>query len=450
MGSDITYEYAGTATSPSQYHVTVRLFHDLGSVIDDPSVVLTCGRNGCGTAPAGSFTVSLLRTNQVTVSANCNSTPVDYALNTYDGLVQLPPASWTLSVDFQNRALGVVNVLNSQTQSIFIKTELNNTGGIVNSSPRFLVDRLMLLTGSQAQQHYSIGAFDSDGDSLVYRLVQPLANPSAAAACGAATTGAIAPHFQLSTATGELVTVGGATQQGRYALAARVDEYRRLNGSWQPIGSITRDMTYFVLAGTNQAPVFTRVALASAPGGQLLGQTVHVISGELLSLRLTAVDPDAGQTLTLIGSLPGTVPGLTLQDLGGGQAQLNWQVPATLAPGRYQLAVTALDNYCAAPAFAVATVPVLVTRQVLATQQRQLLARPPYPAPFSEEVRFQFNGAGLQPVIITDELGRTVARLTTAQDGSMVWRPAPSLPTGFYFARNRDGSQVARLSYCGH
>lgn len=450
LGSDITYEYAGTAVSPNQYHVTARLFRDLGSVVDDPVVVLTCGRNGCGTALAGSFTAPLTRISTEMVSANCNSTPVDYALNIYDGLVQLPPASWTLSIDFQNRAAGVVNVPNSQTQSIFIKTELNNTSGIVNSSPRFLIDRLILLTSSQTPQHYSIGAFDSEGDSLVYQLVQPLANPTVAATCGTATVGAIAPHFQVSAATGELVTVAGPVQQGRYALAARVNEYRRLNGSWQQIGSITRDMTYFVLAGTNQAPVFTRVALTSAPSGQLLGQTIRVNPGQLLSLLLTAVDPDIGQTLALISGLPGMVPGITFQDLGGGQAQLNWQVPATLAPGRYQLAVTALDNYCAAPAFTVATVPVLVMQQVLATQARRQLAQAPYPVPFSEEVRFQFTGLGSQPVSIADELGRVVALLTTAPDGSIVWRPAANLPAGLYFARNQSGTQGARLPYSGH
>lgn len=450
LGADIGYEYAGTAANPNQYHVTARLFRDISSAVMDPFVTLTCGRNSCDAAVAGSFTAILNRTSAVTVSATCNSTPVNYELSTYEGLVQLPPASWTLSTDLQNRAVGVVNVVNSQTQSVFIKTELNNTSGIVNSSPRFLVDRLILLTSSQAQQHYSIGAFDSEGDSLVYRLVQPIANPTVTNSCGTPTAGAIAPHFQVSAATGELTTVAGPTQQGRYALAARVDEYRRINGTWQPIGSVTRDMTYFVLAGTNQAPVFTRVALASAPSGQLLGQTIRVNPGQLLSLRLTAVDPDAGQALALLSGLPGTVPGATFQDLGGGQAQLNWQVPATLPPGRYQLAVTALDNYCAAPAFTVATVPVLVTQQVLATRTRQALAQPPFPVPFSEVVRFQFAGKGVQPVVITDALGRNVAQLATAPDGSVVWQPAAALPSGLYFARNLDGTQVARLQYSSH
>ena len=450
LGADITYEYVGTTANPNQYRVTARLFRDLSSVVTDPYLTLSCGRNGCSTTTLGGFTSVLPRTGTAMVSATCNSTSINYELSTYDGIVQLPPASWTLSIDMQNRANDVVNIANSYAQSIFVKAELNNTSGLINSSPRFLVDRLIQLTTSQAQQHYSIGAFDSDGDSLVYQLVQPLASPTPTASCGTPTTGAIAPHFQANAATGELVTVAGPTQQGRYALAGRVDEYRRRNGTWQLIGSITRDMTYFVLAGTNQVPVFTRVALASAPSGQLLGQTIRVNPGQLLSLRLTATDPDAGQTLALSSGLPGIVPGVTFQDLGGGQAQLNWQVPATLPPSRYQLAVTALDNYCVVPAFTVATVSVLVTQQVLGTRTRQPLAQQPFPMPFQDEVCFQFAGVGTQPVIIADEMGRTVAQLTSAIDGKVVWRPTSHLAAGFYFARNQAGSQVARLAYTGH
>ncbi|MBD2724297.1 hypothetical protein [Hymenobacter armeniacus] len=447
LGADITYEYAGTAASPDQYHVTVRLFRDLGSLVDDPYVTLNGGRNGCSATTLGGFTMMVPRSSRTRVSASCNSTPINYELSTYDALVQLAPASWTLSVEMPNRASGIANIINSLNQSVFVKTELNNSSGLVNSSPRFLVDRLIQLTTSLAPQHYSIGAFDSEGDSLVYRLVQPLANPTPAAPCGMLTSGAIAPHFQLDAATGELVTVGGPTQQGYYALAARVDEYRRVNGNWQQIGSITRDMAYFVFAGTNQAPVFTRVALDSAPGGQLLGQTIPANPGTTLALRLTATDPDAGQTLALSSSFPGVVQGATFQDLGGGQAQLNWQIPATLAPGRYLLAVTALDNYCAAPAFAVVTVPVLVTQRVLAARTRQELAQPPFPVPFREVVQFQFAGKGVQPVTISDALGRQVARLETAADGRVAWQPATALSAGLYFARNADGTQVARLQY---
>ena len=285
----------------------------------------------------------------------------------------------------------------------------------------------------------------------MYRLTPPQANPTAAAACGSPTVGAIAPHFALNAGTGELLTVAGPAQQGSYWLAAQVDEYRMLNGSWQQIGSIRRDVMYLVLLGANRLPVFTRVAPTGRPTEQLLGQTIRVNPGQTLALTLTATDPDAGQLLTLSSEVAAAVPGATFQDLGNGQSQLTWQVPATLPLGRYVLTAAATDNACPLPGASVLTLPVLVTQQALATHAtRRALAQPPFPAPFRDEVQFQLAGPGRQLVLIVDELGRTVAQLTTASDGRGVWRPSADVAAGLYLARSLSSSQVARLCYSGH
>ncbi|MBH8558161.1 hypothetical protein [Hymenobacter negativus] len=447
-GAELTYEYAGTAANPNQYYVTARLFQDLNSPVMDGQMELTCGKNGCAATLPGSFTTYLMRTGGVVAPRACANSEFPFQVTTLAGLVQLPPARWTLSINCTNRTDGVANIAQSMQMSTYVQALLDNTTGLTNSSPRFTTAQLLHLTSTQPQR-YSLSAFDSEGDSLAYQLVQPLANPTTAAPCAQLTVGAIAPHFQINATTGELLTVAGPTQQGFYALAARVDEYRRVGGAWQQIGSITRDMTYLVSVGTNQVPAFTRVALASNPSGQLLGQTIRVNPGQTLVLALTATDPDAGQTLTLGSTVPGIVPGTTFQDLGNGQGQLTWQVPATLPLGHYVLPVTANDNACPAPGFGVVTVPVLVTQQVLATRSRQALAQPPFPMPFQAEVRFQLTGQGRQTVLITDEMGRTVAQLASAADGSVVWRPATSVAAGLYLARNLSGTQVAHLSYNG-
>ena len=452
LGIDLTYEYAGTPASPNQYHVIIRQFRDPNSPVANQNVTLTCGKYECGTALPGSFTVFIARTSDVPVPPGCTSSTLfgRYAISTFETLVQLPPASWTLSASLENRSFGVVNVANSETLTSFVKAELDNTTGLVNSSPRFTTNRLIQLTSTQGQQYYSLSAFDPEGDSLVYQLVQPLANPTAAAPCGLPTVGAIAPHFQLNPVTGELLTWAGPAQIGRYALAARVDEYRQVGGTWRKIGSIMRDMTYTVGVGANQMPAFTRVAPTGRPTEQLLGQILRVNPGQTLSLTLTATDPDAGQLLALSSEVAATVPGATFQDLGNGQSRLTWPVPATQPLGRYALTATAMDNFCPTPGATVVTLPILVTRQVLATQKGRLaLVRLPYPTPFTEEVQFQLGGTGKQAVRITDELGRNVVQLLSAPDGTVVWRPAAGVQAGFYLARTLSGSQVARLSYSG-
>ena len=445
LGTELTYEYVGTPANPNQYHVVARLFRDLTSVVDDPMVTLTCGKNECGNTLPGSFTAILTRTSRAPVATGC-ATGISYELNTLEGLVQLAPAHWTLSINLSNRQVGVVNVTQSQNQTVYIKAELDNTNGLINSSPRFTTARIIQLT-STLPQRYSVSVFDSEGDSLVYQLVQPLS--AATSPCGVSTVGAIAPHFQLNAATGELQTVSGPIQQGLYAMAVQVNEYRRIGGAWQPIGSVMRDMNYLVSVGTNQPPVFTSVTRTGSSGTQLLGQPIRVSPGETLSLALTATDADAGQVLSLSSSMGGLVPGTGFQDLGGGQGLLTWQVPATQPLGRYGLTATAQDNACPVAGANVLTLPIIVAQRVLATRAGQQLAQAPFPMPFRDEVHFQLAGQGQQAVLIVDELGRTVAQLTTAADGSATWQPATGLPAGSYFARTAVGTQAARLSYLG-
>ncbi|MET4074836.1 hypothetical protein [Hymenobacter sp. UYCo722] len=453
LGGDLRYEYAGTAANPNQYHITAVLFGDNspGVPVVDNAIELSCGKNECGIMLSGSFTTMLSLTRREVVSTSCSGNgAITYLVNTLEGNVQLPPAQWTLSINGSNRSSDILNIAQAIAQTQYVKAELDNSTGLVNSSPRFNLDRLIQLSGVQSNQRYSLSAFDSEGDSLAYHLIQPLAAPSATSACGTPTVGALAPHFQLDAATGTLLTTNGPAQQGRYSLAARVDEYRQVGSRWQRIGSIARDMTYFLrLGASNQVPVFTRVALASAPTGQLLGQTIRVNPGQTLALTLTAADADAGQVLTLSSTAAGIVPGATFQNLGNGQGLLTWQVPTNQHSGRYFLAATASDDACPTAGTEVLTLQVQVTPQALATRQRQPLAQLPYPTPFQDEVQLRLAGPGHQLVTITDGLGRTVAQLQTAADGSLTWRPAPALTAGLYFARTPDGTQVARLSYAG-
>ncbi|GAA4026008.1 hypothetical protein GCM10022409_07520 [Hymenobacter glaciei] len=454
MGGDLRYEYAGTAANPNQYHVTAMLFLDNspGVTATQDQIMLSCGKNECGVTLPGSFTTMLVRTQQdIVSSSSCSGNAIRYSVSTLEGNVQLPPGQWTLSINGENRSGLILNMAQAITQSQYVQAELDNSTGLANSSPRFNLARLIQLSGVQSNQRYSLSAFDSEGDSLAYQLVQPLAGPSTNSACSTPIAGALAPHFQLDAATGTLLTLNGPTQQGRYCLAARVDEYRKIAGTWQRIGSITRDMTYFVqLGSSNQLPAFSRVALASAPTAQLLGQTIRVNPGQTLSLVLTAADADAGQALTLSSTAMGIVPGATFQSLGNGQALLTWQVPANQRPGRYFLTAAATDNACPIAGAEELTLAVQVTTQALATRQRLALAQLPYPTPFEREVQFRLANPGQQSVTITDGLGRVVAQLRTAADGSLTWRPAPALTNGLYFARTPDGTQVARLAYTGH
>jgi hypothetical protein len=449
LGGDISYKsIASTTAGVPRYHVTAILYRDPSNV-QQPTLQVVFSRNGCGSAATtGSFALVLPR-NQTNAlySLGCTTLFYSYEVYLYETDVDLPAGQWTISATEYNRAASIQNLTNSVATSFYITTYLDNTLAAQNASPRFLSTLLPYLCNGQAQR-YSFSAFDSDGDSLVYQFRQPEQStqtalpPASPYSCGVPIAGTLSPHFQLNTTTGALTANPAAVQQGRFAMAARVSEYRRINGSWQQIGYVTRDITYLAYGSLNQTPRFTALRLNGATTTQPLSQTIRVPPGQAVALALEAADPDAGQALRFESQAPGIIPGLSLQTTGATSAQLTWQVPATLPPGRYTATVAVLDNGCP-NASEEYTFSFLVSATALA-MRAAAAATDVYPIPFREQV--QFTTAPGQAVLVVDALGREVARLVSGPGGLVRWQPAASLPAGLYLARAAESGQpLARL-----
>ncbi len=448
LGGDISYTpIASTTAGVPRYHVVTHLFRDPTGVTQ-PTIQLACSRGGCNVSSPGSalLTVILSQTS-TTYALGCPGAPgYLYQVLLFETDVDLPVGEWTLSVGEVNRAANIVNVVNSVNTSFYISTYLNNTLG-QNSSPKFLSTLLPYLCNGAAQR-YSFSSFESDGDSLRYEFRQPeqmiMANSYSSSGCSTPAVATFSPHFQLNPATGALTTIATSSlQQGVYAMAARVSEYRRVNGSWQLIGYVTRDISYIVVGSANQTPRFTSLRLNGAATAQPLGQPIRVQPGQTVTLGLDAADPDAGQALRFESQAPGIIPGLSLQTTGATTALLTWQVPASLPPGRYTATVAVLDNGCP-NASEEYTFTFVVAPQLLAARSSHGIEAEAYPMPFREQVQFQTTTGG-QLVTIIDNLGRVVAHLTAAADGQVRWQPAPTLPAGLYVARAADGQPLARL-----
>jgi hypothetical protein len=441
LGGDISY--SPVATGSQRYHITVRLYRDVTGV-DQPNIILKCSRNSCEASAPGSFTRQLpLSERRPGTSLGCaNAGSYSYEILLYETEEDLPAGQWTLSVYAENRAPGIINMANSSAQTLFVSSFLDNAVVRQNSSPRFLSTLLPYLCGSNAQR-YSFSAFDAEGDSLTYSLLQPQGGTSAIYPCGVDIAGELAPYFKLDKATGGLTTQEGPVRAGRYTMAARVNEYRRVGGTWQLIGGVTRDVAYTAYYSDNKNPRFTGLVLGSAATSQPVEQLIQVKPGQTISLLLSAADPDAGQAITFSSQAPDVVPGLRLASVGSTQARLTWQVPADLPTGRYTATVAVVDNACPLHASEEQTLRFVVTNQVLATQPAQATTASAFPTPFREQV--QFRAAAGQAVEVVDALGRVVARLTGAPDGRVLWQPAASLPAGLYIARTTDGHPLARL-----
>jgi hypothetical protein len=439
LGGDISYSPVTTGTA--RYHITVRLYRDVTGV-DQPQTTLKCSRNGCETAATGSFTRQLqLSERRPGTSLGCYGS-YSYEILLYETEEDLPAGQWTLSVYAENRAPGILNMANSSAQTFYVSSFLDNAVVRQNSSPRFLSTLLPYLCGNSAQR-YSFSAFDAEGDSLTYSLVQPQGGSSYLNPCGADIAGELAPYFKLDKATGGLTTQEGPVRAGRYTMAARVNEYRRVGGTWQLVGGVTRDVSYAAYASTNKSPSFTGLTLGSAATPQPVEQLIQVKPGQSISLLLSAADPDAGQAITFSSQAPDVIPGLRVASVGTTQARLTWQVPTDLPLGRYTATVAVVDNACPLHASEEQTLRFMVTNQVLATQAAYATPAAAFPTPFREQV--QFRATAGQAVEVVDALGRVVARLTGTPDGRVLWQPAASLPAGLYIARAADGHLLARL-----
>ncbi|RZK98624.1 MAG: hypothetical protein EOO62_26170 [Hymenobacter sp.] len=141
------------------------------------------------------------------------------------------------------------------------------------------------------------------------------------------------------------------------------------------------------------------------------------------------------------------IPGFSLLTTGATTAQVTWQVPASLPPGRYTAAVAVLDNGCP-NASEDYTLTFVVAAQPLASVADHPAVTSAFPMPFREQV--QFTTAPNQAVVLVDALGRVVAHLTSQADGRVQWQPAAALPAGLYLARGADGRLLARLLRSGN
>ena len=475
MGGQISY----TSLGSNQYRVRIERYVDpVSQASTNLDLVLVCKKNNCTSSAAGSFTVPL--TISLVTPATCGG---GYQLQRVETTVTLPPAQWQLAIDETNRSAGISNLLNSDTRSTYLSATLDNTRGQADSAPQF-TDLELPAVPAQARSTYSFTAFDADGDSLSYQLVPAqfgpvsTSTPSVYACPGdvpyssyaagsfldpvtrqagsypAGTysvglplpsfrlvNGVAAPWVELDAATGSLQAA--PARLGRYAVAVRVNEYRRFSGGAAVlIGSVTREVTYFVQASTNNNPV-----LAVSQNGTIVpaGQLLHVLPGQQVRLSFAATDPDANQTLTLSSSVASLLPGASFQP-SGATAQFAWTAPTTSASGYYAFSVRAVDSGCPTRGLDTRAVVLhLTTTQPTATAPpRATTALPAYPLPFTHQVTLRLPSPGIQPVLITDALGRAVAHLRTQPDGSLTWQPA-HLTAGVYFARTTDGQQVARL-----
>ncbi len=262
---EITYTYVSGLT----YEITVITYTRTTAPADRPFLEISWGD---GTSS------ELIRTEKTNLGNDISRNVYAYKpevgsltnRHTYSS-----PGTYKISLEDPNRNFGVMNIPNSVNVPLYLETILtiNPLMGI-NNSPVLLNPPIDNGCANQIYIH-NPGAFDIDGDSLVYSLI------TCRGAEGLPIPGYVLPistdSIGIHPVTGDLLWVVPPIQ-GEFNIAILIEEYR--NGI--KIGSVTRDMQINIIGCTGQHP-----------------PVIHAISdtcveaGDTLIFDVVATDPDS-------------------------------------------------------------------------------------------------------------------------------------------------------------
>ncbi len=366
MGADLSYECIDPATNT--YKITLRFYRDCFGIDAPTSVTLNIGSASCGQSLTADITqepcppavgggtpceVSPLCPSAINQSTCNGGTYPGVQAFTYSAIVQLPAncPDWIISFDECCRNQAITNLLNPDSEDLYVEAHLNNSNGLCNSSPVFTTLPVPFICANQPFS-YNHGAVDADGDSLVYTLVTPLgAGGITIGYAGTFTptnpmTTSPANTFTFSNTTGQMFFTPNGTQVA--VVTVLVEEYR--NGVL--IGSTMRDIQFVVvnLPGcANPAPVFTGAIQSTVVNGIYINSfNVQVCPGNTLTFNTLGIEP-GGDSLFLESNIAQSIPAAqytsTYLSKDSIYSQLVW-TPTALDTGNNIFIVTVKNNNC--------------------------------------------------------------------------------------------------------
>jgi len=203
------------------------------------------------------------------------------------------PGSYTVRFNERNRNEGVRNMSNSVDTPFYVETTILIDPFLgLNNTPVFLVPPVDKAAVGVKFIH-NPGAYDPDGDSLSYELTIPkqsfqievnnYLSPIDPSFYLNFVNGNEAqdgiPTFGIDEMTGDLVWDAPGLD-GEYNVAFIVHEWRKVQGEWFRLGSVTRDMQIIVEESDNKRPEI------------LAPPDLCVEAGTLVEEIITGTDPD--------------------------------------------------------------------------------------------------------------------------------------------------------------
>lgn len=297
----------------------------------------------------GSDTISHLAGLCAGFNSQCvGGTYTGYEQYIYSVTVTLPFScnDWIVATHESSRNDAITNLADPGSYDLYVECHLDNTNNLCNNSPVFSGIPIAYSCVDQPFV-YNHGAFDPDGDLLVYTLVNPLdtlnypipySNVSFSPTYPLVTS---TGTFDFNSQTGQMSCIPAAVQIA--VISVRIDEYR--NG--MKIGSTQSDLEVLVNACTNNVPEIP-LGMENVTGATLLDpNTLLSYPGSALDFDLVGLDSDAGNILTMTTNLQTIIPDASLTTSGSNPitGHFTWNTSVTDS-GQYVFTVTITDDGC--------------------------------------------------------------------------------------------------------
>lgn len=344
-GADISYKWINGNT----YEIKLALYRDCSGIAAPASVTVNYKSVSCSynlnvilnkVSGTGTEITQPCPTSNTTCSNGSNPGVQKYD---YVGNVTLPAqcSDWTFnySICCRNCAITTLSYTPNNCSGVpatYVEATLNNLVAPNNSSPAFTNFPVTFFCIGQTF-HYNHGAYDIDGDSLVYSFINPrsASGTDVVFSSGYSATSPISstPPTTLGT-DGDIFITPTATEVG--VMAILVKEYR--NGIL--IGTVVRDMEVWTQTCSNNLPTATGI------NG---GNTYDIVAcpGQPLSFTINSADADASQNVSM--SWNNTIPGgiFTTSSASRPVGTFSWTPALSNARNQpYSFTVTVQDNNC--------------------------------------------------------------------------------------------------------
>ena len=352
MGVDVFYE----CTGPNTYLFTVDLYRDCNGVTPGGVTTLNfTSPSGCGAA----FNAALTLTNaggtevsQVCISqipqTNCNGGNLPGTeVWTYQGVVTFPNTctDWTYAWSLCCRNNQITNLTTPGNMNLYMDGLVNTN--VCNNSPTYTSMPTPYICQGQ-QFCYSLGASDSENDSLVFSMVQPLDDPAPGIPITYIAGHTVTEPLTSSTpwtfdpVSGQFCFTPDVVQNG--VVKIQIDEYR--NGIL--IGTSSREMQIIVQNCTNQQPDFSSPPISNLTGGSLTDTlTIEVCPGDNVNFNIISTDAN-GDNITMSSNVSTSIPGATFTSscvCTPVTGTFDW-TPSAADIGVYYLTIDIQDDGC--------------------------------------------------------------------------------------------------------